>query len=82
MLWQVRNVARVAALLVLAALVLQIILGIVNVLWLIPLPVAMAHNAGGAVLLLTVVNLNYRLYLLKPVRQRDEMTIINGEAIS
>ena len=66
MLWQVRNVARMAALLVFSALMLQIILGIVNVLWLIPLPVAVAHNAGGAILLLMMVNLNYRLYLLKP----------------
>jgi len=82
MLWQVRNVVRKPALLVLAALVLQIILGIVNVLWLIPLPIAVAHNAGGAVLLLTMVNLNYRLYLLKSVRQHDETTRINCEAIS
>ncbi len=82
MLWQARNIARTAVLWVLAALVLQIILGIANILWLIPLPVAVAHNAGGAVLLLTMVNLNYRVYLLKSVHQRDEITIINSEASS
>ena len=96
MLWQVRNVVRMAALWVFIALTLQLILGIVNVLWLIPLPIAVAHNAGGAVLLLTMVNLIYRLYLLKPynsllklvrplikpVRQYEETTIINCEANS
>ncbi len=50
---------------VLAALVLQIMLGISNVLWLFPLPIAVAHNAGGALLLVSVVYLNYRVYLLQ-----------------
>lgn len=61
-LWRdsVRSV-KAAILLVLAALTVQVTLGIVNVLWLIPLPVAVAHNAGGAVLLMTMVYLNFRL---------------------
>lgn len=47
---------------VLAALTLQVSLGIINVVWLIPLPIAVAHNAGGAVLLLALVYLNFRLF--------------------
>ncbi len=54
---------RWAAGLVLVALLLQLTLGVINVLWLIPLPIAVAHNAGGAALLLTMVYLNYQLYL-------------------
>lgn len=45
--------------LVLAALAAQITLGISNVLFHLPLPVAVAHNAGGAALLLTLVLVNY-----------------------
>ncbi|QJD59748.1 heme A synthase [Pseudomonas sp. gcc21] len=39
----------------------QVSLGITNVLAHLPLPVAVAHNAVGAVLLLTMVAVNYRL---------------------
>jgi len=44
-----------------AALVLQIGLGISNVLAMLPLPLAVAHNAGAALLLITVVVLNFAL---------------------
>lgn len=53
---------KAALVFVLAALTMQVSLGIINVLWLIPLPIAVAHNAGGAVLLLSVVYLNFKLY--------------------
>lgn len=43
------------------ALVVQLALGISNVIWLIPLHIAIAHNAVGAVLLLSLVNLNFQL---------------------
>jgi len=36
-------------------------LGISNVLFHLPLPVAVAHNGGGALLLLTLVLVNYRV---------------------
>src|SRR5690606_33009050 len=49
--------------LVAAALVLQVGLGLSNILWLLPLPVAVAHNAGGAGLLLMLIWLNQRLHL-------------------
>lgn len=60
--WQLKRhgQARLAALLLLA-LAGQISLGISNVLLQLPLAVAVAHNLGGAVLLLTLVSINYRL---------------------
>ena len=58
--WQLKVVGmtRLAGL-VLIALAAQITLGISNVLFHLPLPVAVAHNAGGAALLLTLVLVNY-----------------------
>jgi cytochrome c oxidase assembly protein subunit 15 len=45
----------------LAALLLQIGLGIANVLLSLPLPLAAAHNAGAVLLLGVMVWINYRL---------------------
>lgn len=45
----------------LGLLVVQLSLGVSNIVWSLPLAVAVAHNAGGALLLLAMVNLNYRL---------------------
>lgn len=42
-------------------LLLQVLLGLSNVYWHIPVPIAVAHNAGGALLLMTMVALNYKL---------------------
>jgi len=42
-------------------LIVQVSLGISNIVFSLPLWVAVAHNAGGALLLLTLVTLNYRL---------------------
>ncbi len=53
---------RLLTLMVLAALFIQLVLGISNVLFYIPLPVAVAHNAGGALLLLMLVTLATRMY--------------------
>ena len=47
------------AFLVSLALLVQVSLGLSNVYWHLPLAVAVAHNAGGALLLLTLVALNY-----------------------
>ncbi len=46
----------------LGALALQITLGIANVLFSLPLPIAVAHNAGAALLLVILVVVNYRLH--------------------
>ncbi|WIO74246.1 COX15/CtaA family protein [Porticoccaceae bacterium LTM1] len=43
-------------------LALQVSLGISNIIFSLPLPVAVAHNAGGAILLLTLVTVATRLY--------------------
>lgn len=50
-----------AGILIALILTAQISLGIANVLLSLPLPVAVAHNAGAALLLLSLVMLNYRL---------------------
>lgn len=47
-----------------AALVGQMLLGIVNVLLHIPVSIAVLHNLGGALLLIAMVNLVYRLHHL------------------
>lgn len=56
--------------LVLLALAVQIGLGISNVLFHLPLPVAVAHNAGGAMLLLCMVLVNYRIRLVAKAKAR------------
>jgi cytochrome c oxidase assembly protein subunit 15 len=60
--WQLRRdgLPRLAALLLLA-LATQIGLGMSNVIFHLPLLIAVAHNLGGAVLLLTTVLINYRV---------------------
>ena len=47
--------------LMLSALLVQVGLGITNIVGHLPLSVAVAHNLGGAALLLTLVAINYRL---------------------
>lgn len=60
--WRLHDagLSRLAGLIVLA-LAVQVSLGISNVIFHLPLLVAVAHNAGGAALLLTLVLANYRL---------------------
>lgn len=70
----VRSV-KAAIMLVLAALTLQVSLGIINVVWLIPLPIAVAHNAGGAVLLMTLVYLNFKWFYLGQTALSRQHTI-------
>lgn len=55
--------------LLLMALTLQVALGISNVIFHLPLLVAVAHNLGGALLLLCLVLINYQLRL--PLRQSE-----------
>lgn len=54
--------ARVAGGAMLAALALQVSLGISIVVFGVPLPVAVAHNGGAALLLLTLVNAHKRIW--------------------
>lgn len=57
----------VALLLLLLA---QVSLGMLNVWLRLPLPIAVAHNAGAALLLATLVALNFRLKAVPPFNRR------------
>jgi cytochrome c oxidase assembly protein subunit 15 len=46
-------------------LFVQVSLGLSNVIWSLPLPVAVAHNAVGAMLMLVFVGLSHRFYTAK-----------------
>ncbi len=62
-LWRIgSDVIKPWVLLLLGMLFLQILLGISNIVFALPLVVAVAHNAMGAVLLLTLVSLCYRVF--------------------
>lgn len=65
LIWQLwstgASFARRSALVLAGMLTVQLALGISNIVWVLPLPVAVAHNAGGALLLLVLVTINYRL---------------------
>jgi len=49
------------AIIILSLLILQVCLGIANVAWSIPVAVAVSHNLVGALLLVSLVALNYSL---------------------
>lgn len=53
---------RKIAMFILTILFIQLCLGIANVVWMLPLPIAVAHNGLAAILLLSMVTLNYMLY--------------------
>ncbi len=57
-----QRVTRVAGALLGLLLLTQLSLGIANVLLHLPLPVAVAHNAVAALLLVTLILVNYRLW--------------------
>ena len=73
--WQLRaaGLARLAGLLLLA-LGLQVGLGLSNVLLHLPLLVAVAHNAGGAALLLSLVLINYRVRAPSPALALEQLS--------
>jgi cytochrome c oxidase assembly protein subunit 15 len=62
------KVARSMACLLCAALLVQVALGLSNVFFALPLPVAVAHNACGAMLLLVMVTLNHRIFTMQLAR--------------
>ena len=57
--------ARKWAIALVVVLFVQVSLGLSNIIWSLPLPVAVAHNAVGALLLLTFVGLSHRFYTAK-----------------
>ena len=50
---------RLLATTMLVVLAAQILLGILNVVWVLPLINATLHNVGGALLLITLVTVNF-----------------------
>ena len=68
LVWQMVRQVAVVGYLLLAALLTQITLGILNVVWLLPLLNATAHNTVGALLLLVLVTINFapRLRIVQP----------------
>lgn len=65
-----------AGLMLMGALALQLTLGVLNVVWQLPLAIAVAHNAGAAALLVTMVLCLYHSsgYGAHTVRARPDMT--------
>jgi cytochrome c oxidase assembly protein subunit 15 len=57
---------RAWGLLLAAALLAQLGLGVANVVFSLPLPIAVAHNAGAAILLTLTLALNFRLWQDSP----------------
>ena len=68
LVWQMVRQVAVVGYLLLAALLTQITLGILNVVWVLPLLNATAHNTVGALLLLVLVTINFapRLRIVRP----------------
>lgn len=69
--------ARVMAATLTAILVTQILLGVTNILAHLPLPVAVAHNAVGALLLLAMVTLTHRVFTAHSSGQQAQSNNIN-----
>lgn len=65
------TVLRKLALFMLVVLVIQVGLGLSNIIWSLPLNVAVAHNLGGALLLLSLVAYNYFLFGGAVVAEQD-----------
>jgi cytochrome c oxidase assembly protein subunit 15 len=78
--WQLQRggLPKLAGLLLLA-LGMQLSLGIANVLLHLPLAVAVAHNLGGACLVLVLVLVNYRLRASSSARQEAGLRLIGRD---
>jgi cytochrome c oxidase assembly protein subunit 15 len=64
LIWRSKNTKPMLILapIIFTLLMMQLFLGITNVLALLPLPIAVAHNAVAALLLLSLVTVNYFIY--------------------
>ncbi|MFU8813745.1 MAG: COX15/CtaA family protein [Pseudomonadales bacterium] len=62
LVWRLRQAGSALAMPLAAILGLQLLLGVLNIWLALPLAVATAHNAVGALLLVTVVTVNYRAF--------------------
>lgn len=57
--WRLMRANRLLASAMVVVLIAQIVLGILNVVWVLPLFNATLHNVGGALLLITLVTVNF-----------------------
>ena len=57
--WRLMRANRLIASAMVVVLIAQIVLGILNVVWVLPLFNATLHNVGGALLLITLVTVNF-----------------------
>lgn len=60
--WRLYRAGSLFGLALAAVLLVQITLGILNVVLVLPLSIATLHNAGGALVLLTLVTVNFRAF--------------------
>lgn len=51
-----------AAVVMIALLITQVLLGVSNILYILPLPIAVAHNGVAALLLLSLIFINYAIW--------------------
>lgn len=80
--WRLRAERSPLALPVAGVLALQLALGILNVVLALPLWVATAHNAVGAVLLLVLVTVNYRAFRdRQPERSESQQPLGQPQAL-
>lgn len=70
--WQIKRQLPKLSRLLLTLLILQIALGIANVLLILPLPIAIAHQGVASLLLLTLISIYYQQYLLKAQKSSFE----------
>lgn len=63
-----------------AALTAQFTIGVLNVVLSLPLPLAAAHNAGAAVLLVTTILINFRLSAARVI-ERSALPLAAREAV-
>lgn len=53
----------------------QVCLGILNILLVLPVPIATAHNGGAALLLISIVTLNYQLFGYRRELAKDTLPV-------
>ena len=82
LLWKTgTSVFKKLAILLTGMLIVQLVLGISNILLVLPLHVAVSHNLVGAFLLLSVVTINYQIYRCKYREERSPSKLGNLSAI-
>lgn len=81
-LWILKNSqARRWSVILISVLALQVSLGISNVFWQLPLSTAVAHNAGGALLLLVVATINFQLYGIRQQKKLKVSSELQGASV-